>query len=57
MYQNSDVVHLLNLPNLKFDHVHWQLDVMWDTDYEQPVQYSKEYVEQARKMAEEKNLE
>jgi len=25
-----DVVHLLELENPKFDHVHWQLDVLWD---------------------------
>lgn len=26
----EDVKHLLELENPKFDHVHWQLDVMWD---------------------------
>jgi len=26
-----DVKHLLNLDDPKFDHVHWQLDVMWDS--------------------------
>ncbi|MFV2014854.1 MAG: TIGR04084 family radical SAM/SPASM domain-containing protein, partial [Candidatus Heimdallarchaeota archaeon] len=30
----KEVLHLLNLQNPKFDHIHWQLDVMWDTDYE-----------------------
>ncbi|MHA1401780.1 MAG: TIGR04084 family radical SAM/SPASM domain-containing protein [Candidatus Heimdallarchaeaceae archaeon] len=25
-----DVIHLLNEPTLSFDHVHWQLDVLWD---------------------------
>ncbi len=26
----DDVVHLIERDNPKFDHVHWQLDVMWD---------------------------
>lgn len=25
-----DVMHLINLKNPRFDHVHWQLDVLWD---------------------------
>jgi putative peptide-modifying radical SAM enzyme len=27
-----DVHHLLNLTNPKFDHVHWQLNVIWDAE-------------------------
>jgi len=27
-----DVTHLLNLRNPSFDHVHWQLNVIWDAD-------------------------
>jgi putative peptide-modifying radical SAM enzyme len=27
-----DVRHLLNLTNPKFDHVHWQLNVIWDAE-------------------------
>lgn len=29
----KEVTHLIELKKLDFDHVHWQLDVMWDTDY------------------------
>jgi len=28
----TDVTHLLNLRNPSFDHVHWQLNVIWDAD-------------------------
>ena len=27
-----DVVHLLELPDPRFDHVHWQLNVVWDAE-------------------------
>lgn len=30
----KEVLHLVNISNPGFDHVHWQLDVMWDTDFE-----------------------
>ncbi|OLS21936.1 MAG: 7-carboxy-7-deazaguanine synthase [Candidatus Heimdallarchaeota archaeon LC_2] len=30
----TQVTHLLEISNLEFDHVHWQLHVMWDTDFE-----------------------
>lgn len=30
----SDVTHLLTLKNPSFDHVHWQLDVIWSRDGE-----------------------
>ncbi len=42
-----DVVHLLSLKDPKFNHVHWQLDVLWDyppaqrySDFDKWIEYS-----------------
>jgi putative peptide-modifying radical SAM enzyme len=40
----KEVVHLLNIQNLTFDHVHWQLDVMWDVDFEQNKEKIKNWI-------------
>lgn len=40
----KEVLHLLNLQNPTFDHIHWQLDVMWDADYEQNKEKIKDWI-------------
>lgn len=50
----KDVKHLIELKNSQFNHVHWQLDVLWDLPpyqrYKNFDKWAKEYNEGITKL-------